>query len=429
VSLDADNYPRELEAQYATALAFVESLTARFVGGDRSRVVIIPGNHDVDWNAARTAMVAADPPPPNLRSELSRLNSIFRWDWNTRKAWRLVDGVKYEERFAFYRTAAARFYSDISLRFAYAPSRDFNVFELDEGRIIVGAFNSCAVNDCFSEIGHIPTEAISQCHLALLDSAVNCKLKIAVWHHGVVGSPTRPDFMSAATVQYLISKGFRLGLHGHHHESAATPYSLHVGGEQRMAVIGSGSLCAGHWELPQGVNRQYNLIVIDDDYLGASVHVREMTIPGAFTPGRLPSLGGGSSVHVDWTPDFSPATASADAVRANAATQRAETLFHDGQYPEVAALLWPLRAYLPTFGRQLLTEALLRESRHSDIVSLLSHPESVSELTALVTAHSSLQHFSDATIAIETHAERLSLPFPNKRDLLQAVTARQRLGR
>lgn len=44
-TLDA---PLRLAEQYATALDFIVELTERFVEGDRSKVVIVPGNHDID---------------------------------------------------------------------------------------------------------------------------------------------------------------------------------------------------------------------------------------------------------------------------------------------------------------------------------------------------------------------------------------------
>ena len=53
-----------------------------------------------------------------------------------------------------------------------------------------------------------------------------------------------------------------------------------------MAVISAGSLCAGNKELPRGVNRQYNLIVIDNNFTHARVHVREMGDGEQFTRKR-----------------------------------------------------------------------------------------------------------------------------------------------
>src|SRR5437764_891905 len=50
------DFERTLRDQYDDALEFLDRLAQRFVDGDRSRVVLVPGNHDVDWNTAFTAM-------------------------------------------------------------------------------------------------------------------------------------------------------------------------------------------------------------------------------------------------------------------------------------------------------------------------------------------------------------------------------------
>jgi len=50
VLLGFEDYTSELRRQYAVALQFLIELAERFVDGDRSRVILLPGNHDVDWN-------------------------------------------------------------------------------------------------------------------------------------------------------------------------------------------------------------------------------------------------------------------------------------------------------------------------------------------------------------------------------------------
>ena len=47
--LDSPDYPKKLERQYDEALELLVGLADKFIGGDRSKVIIVPGNHDVDW--------------------------------------------------------------------------------------------------------------------------------------------------------------------------------------------------------------------------------------------------------------------------------------------------------------------------------------------------------------------------------------------
>ena len=58
--LESDTHPQGLREQYQEATELLVSLSNEFLDGDRSRVVIVPGNHDVDWNGARIAFEVED---------------------------------------------------------------------------------------------------------------------------------------------------------------------------------------------------------------------------------------------------------------------------------------------------------------------------------------------------------------------------------
>ena len=71
------------------------------------------------------------------------------------------------------------------------------------------------------------------------------------------------DYVDPVTVKQMIAKRFRLGLHGHRHDSSLSLVDLFVSTKEKMAVMGAGSLCSGPQALPHGVNRRYNVIQID----------------------------------------------------------------------------------------------------------------------------------------------------------------------
>ena len=56
VPLGTEDFATKIEEQYAVAEEFLDELARRFVDGDRSRLVMVPGNHDVDWNTAFSAL-------------------------------------------------------------------------------------------------------------------------------------------------------------------------------------------------------------------------------------------------------------------------------------------------------------------------------------------------------------------------------------
>ena len=58
LALGSANYPADLKEQYSEALELLARFADTFVGGDHSKIIIIPGNHDVDWNMSKSAMIA-----------------------------------------------------------------------------------------------------------------------------------------------------------------------------------------------------------------------------------------------------------------------------------------------------------------------------------------------------------------------------------
>ncbi len=61
-----------LSEQYLVAEDFLVRLADDFVDGDRSKIVIAPGNHDIDWNVAWSAMelvpIGKEPTPAHAFS-------------------------------------------------------------------------------------------------------------------------------------------------------------------------------------------------------------------------------------------------------------------------------------------------------------------------------------------------------------------------
>lgn len=333
---------------------------------------------------------------PEVQKLLAIPHTPYRWAWKTLEVYQVTDRRTYESRFDFFCEMYSHFYESAPLSFAVDPRRPWNLFELDGGRIGVCAFNSCASNDCFSLIGEIPSEAISESHLEILSNRGEYKLVIAVWHHDVQGPPRRSDYMDPDTVRLMIDKGFRLGLHGHQHKAEASPYELITSERHIMAVLSAGSLCAAEPDLPRGCSRQYNVIEIDDDYLHGCVHVREMMVPGVFGPGRLLSLGGRSYAEIAWTP--APANALVNTGRAGGSTlaliEKIERLTKAGEYDAAVQVIDSAGETLSTYRRPLLVEALFKAHRWERIAEFLAAPQNPFELTVSVRALVGLKRWS-----------------------------------
>ena len=95
--MECRDHEAKLAEQYAVAEEFLDELVKRFLDGDRSRVVIVPGNHDIDWNTALKAMEVVDRKdmPANVLSMLHAENAGYRWDWKSLTLYRIRDLAMY----------------------------------------------------------------------------------------------------------------------------------------------------------------------------------------------------------------------------------------------------------------------------------------------------------------------------------------------
>jgi predicted MPP superfamily phosphohydrolase len=48
--------PNEIITQYAQTNEFLNKLADFFLANDKTRMIIVPGNHDIDWNKSRSSM-------------------------------------------------------------------------------------------------------------------------------------------------------------------------------------------------------------------------------------------------------------------------------------------------------------------------------------------------------------------------------------
>ena len=362
------------------------SLTDEFLEGDRSRVILVPGNHDVDWNCARSALVKSED-PVDPRSVLTEVETPYRWSWKDREMYKIVGVQRYKERFEYFNEMYNEFYRDVQLEFQTDPREPWNLFNLDDGNILVSAFNSCVINDCFSDKGHIRSEDLAACHLEMRRVAQRGCLPIAVWHHGVGGPPWTSDYVDPATIKLMIDKGFRIGLHGHRHDSTHSPAELYVSTRETMAVIGAGSLSAGLSALPHGVNRRYNVIEIDREENQASVHVREMNQPNIWGPGQLYESGGKSWISVSWT------RSSLEMVDQNRSggsdievVDDIERLISVGELKRAREALAGQSNISPEYGRRLLVRILNQAEEWQELKELLNPPLNNEELALVVAA-------------------------------------------
>jgi len=418
-----------IEDQYGVAADFLASLTDQLLGGDRHRIILIPGNHDIDWNMARNAMgmVSDDKLPSRIGAFTFASSADLRWSWSERQVYRIDDRGQYEDRLLAFRKFYYEFYRDTTWRLAQDLRGYFDLFELCEGRIAVAAFNSCYGNDCYCVAGHIPDDAIANAHLILRDQAPAAELLMAVWHHNVEGLPSVGDYMDLDSVHRMIGVGFRLGLHGHQHRAQLGHRYVLLPEEERMAVVSAGSLCAGRTDLPTGVNRQYNLIQLGDSLSRARVHIREMVVATVFGPAMRADLGGKGYVDLTWESNsFRRHVDRASASGTASLVAAAESAWKAGRIDEARETL--MRLPNPSgYARSLFVHVLEGAEDWDLLVRLLDHPIDIAELTLLVRAHVERGAFGLSREALDRWGGQLSLPPPQRQDLEHFINAREAL--
>lgn len=422
VRLGQAGYEVELDAQYEVARDLLERLAEEFLGGDRARLVMLPGNHDVDWNCARAAMELV--PDEDLGTSFSPAmcgsGGDLRWSWRERRAYRIVNRHLYEQRLARFDALADSFYADVEI----VRSPFFRMHPLRDEQIVVVAFSSCIGNDCFAGHGAIDEDALARAHIDLQGTPY--VLRVAAWHHSIDGEPSASDYMSVSTVHRMIGKGFRLGLHGHQHHAAAANRYVYLPEEERMAVVSAGSLCASALSLPVGVNRQYNLIEIADDLQSARIHVREMAVATNFAPARRPEMGFSTFAELSWT--LPAGSEQRRAEHEQRLILDAERAVAEHRYPDAEQALGRLTQPLVGYARSLMVTALSAQAAWDRLAEHLAEPQSIEELVLGVEALSRSGSHKQAEPYLQANRERLELPQANVLELEGRIAAAKGLS-
>ncbi len=414
VPLHTVDFRSRIENQYEIAEDLLTQLVRRFLDGDRSRLIMVPGNHDVDWNTAFTALetITTDEIPPDLRDELHSEDSLYRWDWNNRTLYRIADPDRYEMRFDAYSRFSERFYSGVGTLPAIVEPHDPRIFHLFDDRIGIAAYNSCFRNDCFAYHGMIQRSSVARADLALTDSGELYDLRMAVWHHNIDGSPYKTDYMNVDIVRGMIGRGFRLGLHGHQHKSQVTAQEIRLPGRERMAIVSAGSLCASGNNLPVGTSRQYNILEISGDCCSVRTHVRSMAVANLFSPARLTEFGGHSYFDLKWDAPTNAVGLPIDyqSLRQDGLIQKAETAAKTGQPDRAMALLRSLPLIPNSYQRQLYLTIAEDVDNWPGIVEVLNTPTSIPELILRIEALCRLDDAGRAIDSLNRFSTQLHLP-------------------
>jgi len=367
--------------QYKEGAQFLIALTELFFDGNRERVVLTPGNHDISHpHVLRATELTPLPDEPERRAIVARQlwdeDSTWRWVSRDFALRRIHDRPTYERRLEPY----ADFYSDFyqgKRTFPMDPSRQFAVHDFPEFDLVVAAFSSCFNNDLFNRAGRIHPDCVAGATRQISQQVKRGQVALAAWHHNLAGGPNDQDYVDADVLQSLIDGGFVMGLHGHQHRPQFLEHRFTADRTRAMAVISAGTLCGGPTTLPSGRMRSYNVLVVDAEKQQGALHVREMK-NGTFS---LPVWGAAHVTEFSGSSLAFPLKLPPRSRSAMDAAIEAEALLRKGDPAGAAALVRPHDA--DDLARRVLLEALIELDGWDEIQTIFNPPRCAAEFIGL----------------------------------------------
>jgi AAA-like domain/Calcineurin-like phosphoesterase len=242
--LSGDIADHALPDEYSAALELINPLLTK-MSISRERVIVAPGNHDVNWDLSSQAY------KPIPRFKLKEPLGEEFIPAGPAGALRREEDL-YRKRFAHFGDFCAKLggvYPE-----AYAEQSILTTNE--QYRILFLSLNSCwQLDHYWTERASIQSESLGRA-LERMDGYRDW-LKIAVWHHPVSGV----DCMNSEYMELLSVHGFALGMHGHIHEAVEQFHKYDA--LRSMHIVGAGTFGAPARQQVTGIPLQYNLLSLD----------------------------------------------------------------------------------------------------------------------------------------------------------------------
>lgn len=368
-----------LRQQYGEAHDFLSKLSERFVGGDRERVIIVPGNHDVSSYHFHQSLEAIDivaERESELINQLFIQESILRWSWKDLELFKIVNNEVYDQRMAAFAEFYSNFYKG-NRDFSLDPAKQLDVFDYPEFELTVVGFSSCYNNDLMNRQASIHPACIADAGDKLNHISFSDRIRVAVWHHNTEGPPMHTDYMDPDLVQNLIDRGFSLGFHGHQHRPQFLDTRFRHGINRKLTVISAGTLCGGA-SFRHG--RAYNIVELNTAERTGRLHVREMQNDNLTLPiwGQRP-LPPNICAYLDFDFDSAPPTV----IQSNSITValvEAQNLHRDGNYENATEIAISLLDS-DDLARPLLLDCLLRMADGARLLKYFDPP--INEVEAI----------------------------------------------
>ncbi len=427
-SSKSDGSEVEVQNQYEEAINFFNELANHLLNGNKKRIVILPGNHDIDWKYSKESMEKIDSAKVldeknTLKWEFyndsfNQFSSFMRWSWKDLSFYKIVDNEKYNKRLEAFTNFYSTFYGN-ERKYSLDPKQQYDIFDFPEFNLTITAFNSCYGNDHLRFVGDIHPECIANVNLKLLDFKKKGRLILGAWHHNTKGLPYESNYMENGRLKNFIDSGIAIGFHGHQHKTEIIHEFSDVIEQKKITVFSAGTLCGGPNELPVGNNRQYNLIeiksVAENENLNVTLHVREKTESSPFdnpiwTAGRIDSKN---------VSHYSLEIKKPIALDINGGLLEIEKLMNVKNYSDAKSALLKL-SIEDDFVRKFLAECILQTEDFALALKVFMIPRTNEEAIAVLNATIQLGNKTQMTEAAN-RAKALSLSDPAIKELIKKI--------
>lgn len=271
---NGDDANNDIIKQYQEAEKFLNDLVNEFLGGVKKRIIIVPGNHDINWEICKKSFTILENRDES-RKQFFAGSKMLRWSWTNYSFYNLTNTNLYASRFKYYVEFYNRFFKDI--RKIDDCEKEAYIEDIPDFNTTFVLFNSCSFVDHLNQAGCINPSALVRIMPKIQKYYCMGRLVIGVWHHNVTGLPMQNNYLDYRILDEMMISGISIGLFGHQHKSAVISKHHSLANEKDLTLISSGCLYGNSKQLSNGYSRQYNIIDIEQSDRKAIVtlHVRK----------------------------------------------------------------------------------------------------------------------------------------------------------
>ena len=253
IVLSGDIVQSASQKEYDEARECIKALTEKLLGGDATKLIVVPGNHDVDWSRGSSCgfelrrvkegertdktrdMGQVEIASPERGIAIPRASELPQFLSNFRSFYKSLTGTEYPD--------------DVS--------RQTTRHVFPALKLAIMGVNTCRGMHHFCSSADVDRQALIE-GIDDLDKGDRTLIRVCVGHHGPVTQRGQHDGVDSWVFDRLRGGNFALYMHGHVHESRCVDVGY---GEGRgMAAIGVGSVAAGYVERPEAAPRLYHLM-------------------------------------------------------------------------------------------------------------------------------------------------------------------------